>query len=394
MYCKSRLEEHSSFVPMLPSAWIHSLGVQTMHQPATISAAAAERLDSQIPSARRSVRPELSYLQPVPRHMVHRAAIAEVFLTDAVRTDEHSYLVAAQWPRDHALYSPGSDGTSDPLLFLETIRQSLVYLAHAFYDVPLTHRFIGFGSEFEITDPAALRIGGEPVPVVLEAQWLWVGNRPPNRYGMRLEVVLTVGGRICGRGALHVVAVDGKRYTMLRGRGAKPAGAAVSGPAPRAVERVDPAAVGRLRSKDSVLVREQGDEPWQLLIDVEHPIFFDHPSDHVPLMVTAEGFRQLGHLLLHPAGRADLAGVIDINRSAGHSLLGMELDCLAFGELDEPIDLVVRERRAGSRPGTVHLTIEAVQGGKALTACRATWGPANCAADGRLGHGAPVPRSA
>ncbi|MFF6997576.1 AfsA-related hotdog domain-containing protein [Streptomyces sp. NPDC008313] len=117
-------------------------------------------------------RSRLSFLQPVPRHMVHRAAIAEVFLTDAVRTGEHSFLVAAQWPRDHALYSPGSDGASDPLLFMETIRQSLVYLAHAFYGVPLTHRFIGFGSEFEITDPAPLRIGGEPVPVVLEAQWL------------------------------------------------------------------------------------------------------------------------------------------------------------------------------------------------------------------------------
>jgi len=271
-----------------------------MHQPATItiSADAAERLDATIPAARRPDRPGLSYLQPVPRHMVHRAAIAEVFLTDAVRTGEHSYLVAAQWPRDHALYSPGSDGTSDPLLFLETIRQSLVYLAHAFYDVPLTHRFIGFGSEFEITDPAALRIGGEPVPVVLEAQWLWVGNRPPNRFGMRLEVVLTVGGRTCGRGALHVVAVDDKRYAMLRGRGAKPAGAAVRGPAPRAVERVHPAAVGRLRSKDSVLVREQGDEPWQLLIDVEHPIYFDHPSDHVPLMVDAEG--RLGHEVAVP----------------------------------------------------------------------------------------------
>jgi hypothetical protein len=315
--------------------------------------------------------------------MVHRAAIAEVFLTDTVRTGDHSFLIAAQWPRDHALYSPGSDGTVDPLLFMETVRQSLVYLAHAFYDVPLTHRFIGFGSEFEITDPAALRIGGEPVPVVLEAQWLWVGNRPPNRFGMRLEVVLTVGGRTCGRGALHVVAVDDKRYAMLRGRGAKPAGAAVSGPAPRSVERVHPAAVGRLRSKDSVLVREQADGPWQLLIDVEHPIFFDHPSDHVPLMVTAEGCRQLGHLLLHPVGTGALAGIA---LTPAHSLLGMELDCLAFGELDAPIDLVVRERRVETGPGTVHLTIEAVQAGKVLTTCRATWGLTGAVAGG-LGHG-------
>jgi hypothetical protein len=375
---------------------MHSLGVQTMHQPATIPVAipatvpgaipvdaTAGRLAGQEPASR-SDRSELSFLQPVPRHMVHRAAIAEVFLTDAVRTGEHSFLVAAQWPRDHALYSPGSDRRSDPLLFMETIRQSLVFLAHAFYGVPLTHRFIGFGSEFEITDPAALRIGGEPVPVVLEAQWLWVGNRPPHRFGMRLEVILTVGGRTCGRGALHVVAVDDKRYAMLRGRGARPAGAAVRGPAPRAVERVHPAAVGRLRSKDSVLVRERADMPWQLLVDVEHPIFFDHPSDHVPLMVTLEGFRQLGHLLLNPG---------DTGRSAGHSLLGMEVDCLAFGELDEPIDLVVRERRPGSGPGTVRLATDAVQGGKVLTTCRATWGGAE-GLGGALDHRVVASRTA
>ncbi|MFI9648851.1 ScbA/BarX family gamma-butyrolactone biosynthesis protein [Streptomyces sp. NPDC052040] len=308
---------------------------------------------------------QLSYLHAVPRHMVHRAAIAEVFLTDTVRTGEHSFLVAAQWPRDHALYSPGSDGSSDPLLFMETIRQALVYLAHAYYDVPLGHRFIGFDSEFEITDPAALHIGGEPVPVVLEAQWVWVGNRPPHRYGMRLEVVLTVGGRPCGHGALHVVAVDDKRYALLRGRGAKPRGVATSGPEPRPLHRAHPAAVGRLRAKDCVLVRERTEGPWQLLIDVEHPIFFDHPSDHVPLMVTLEGFRQLGHLLLHPG---------DTPRDPGHTLLGMEVDCLAFGELDTPIDLVVRERESDPVSGTTRLTLDAVQGGVRLAVCRSRWG--------------------
>ncbi|MFE7167134.1 ScbA/BarX family gamma-butyrolactone biosynthesis protein [Streptomyces sp. NPDC057616] len=330
-----------------------------MHQPAVIPVATTASGGSAL-----SERLHLSYLQAVPRHMVHRAAIAEVFLTDAVRTGEHSFLVAAQWPRDHALYSPGRDGTSDPLLFMETIRQALVYLAHAHYDVPLTHRFIGFGSEFEITDPSALRVGGEPAPLVLEANWMWVGNRPPNRFGMRLEVVLTVGGRACGRGALHVVAVDDKRYAMLRGRGAKPRGAAVTGPAPRALHRVHPSAVGRLRAKDSVLVRERTEGPWQLLVDVEHPIFFDHPSDHVPLMVTLEGFRQLGHLVLHPGGSGP---------GTGHTLLGMEADCLAFGELDQPIDLVVREHVPDPGTGRTRLTLDAVQGGVPLATCRSLW---------------------
>lgn len=214
---------------------------------------------------------------------------------------------------------------------------------------------------------------------------MWVGNRPPNRYGMRLEVVLTVGGRTCGRGALHVVAVDDKRYAMLRGRGAKPRGVAVTGPAPRPLERVHPAAVGRLRAKDSVLVRERTDGPWQLLVDVEHPIFFDHPSDHVPLMVTLEGFRQLAHLLLHPG---------DMARGAGHTLLGMESDCLAFGELDAPIDLVVRERAPETGSGRTRVTLDAVQNGTALATCRTLWGTR--AADGaaHVDHRVPVSSTA
>ncbi|MEU6219505.1 ScbA/BarX family gamma-butyrolactone biosynthesis protein [Streptomyces sp. NPDC047022] len=358
-----------------------------MHQPvATSQGAATSRVDTFRPrhlapalaASARPGHPQLSYLSAVPRHMVHRAAIAEVFLTDAVRISEHGFLVAAQWPRDHALYSPGSDGTSDPLLFMETIRQSLVYLAHAYYDVPLNHRFIGLDSEFEITDPGALRIGGEPVPVVLEARWVWTGNRPPHRYGMRLEVVLTVGGQACGRGALHVVAVDDKRYAMLRGRGAKPRGVATTGSAPRPLQRANPAAVGRLRAKDCVLVRERADSPWQLLIDVEHPIYFDHPSDHVPLMVTLEGFRQLGHLLLHPGDTAP---------GAVHSLLGMEVDCLAFGELDAPIDLVVGERDVNA--GTIRLTLHAMQGTTRLATCRARWGAAGPAA-ASTAHRVPV----
>jgi hypothetical protein len=151
---------------------------------------------------------------------------------------------------------------------------------------------------------------------------------------------------------------------MRRGRGAGPRDAEAAGPAPRTLQRVHPSAVGRLRAKDSVLVRERTDGPWQLLIDVEHPIFFDHPCDHVPLMVTLEGFRQLGHLLLHPAAQAS---------GTGYTLLGMEADCLAFGELDQPIDLVVRERVPDQASGRTRLTLDAVQGGTPLATCRSMW---------------------
>src|SRR5689334_19245938 len=42
--------------------------------------------------------------QTIPRHLVHRAAVSEVFLTDLRVTDETTFQVGAQWPRDHSFY--------------------------------------------------------------------------------------------------------------------------------------------------------------------------------------------------------------------------------------------------------------------------------------------------
>ncbi|MEU9362045.1 ScbA/BarX family gamma-butyrolactone biosynthesis protein [Streptomyces sp. NPDC048301] len=310
----------------------------------------------------------LDHLQPVPRHMVHRAAVAEVFVTDSVRTGEDRFLVAAQWPRDHALYSPSSSGISDPLLLAETVRQTLVYLAHRFYGVPLTHRFVGSGTALRITRPELLRIGDAPLPVVLDARWERVGDRPPRRFGMRLSVVLTIGGQVCGEGEISAVAVNDRTYAGLRGRGAAPSG---TGSTTKGMTRIPPSSVGRLRTKDSVLGLG-ADGSWQLLVDLRHAIYFDHPSDHVPLMVMLEGFRQLGHLLLngHAGNAAAHAPAAD-----GESVLtGMSVDCRAFGELDAPITLVVTGRQPCEGPGTSGtLTIEAVQNGTVLATCLSTW---------------------
>jgi hypothetical protein len=301
--------------------------------------------------------------------MVHRAAMAEVFLTDAVSLGGGSFLVAAQWPRDHALYHPDAAGRSDPLLFAETVRQAIVYLAHQYHGVPLTHRFVGRDIEFEITDPDALRAGAAPLPVVLEASWHWDANRPPSRYGMRLEVVLSVYGEPCGRASLRVLAVDGKRYGLMRSRRvpreARPEPDVPSG----APALLPPSLVGRLRAKDSVLVRGRQDGEWELGLDLDHAVLFDHPSDHIPLMVTLEGIRQLGHLLAH-------ASVGDGGTRGGvvPALVGLRTDCLAFGELDAPVRLVLREDAEEPAGGpTRAVRIGVVQNGTVLAESVSRW---------------------
>ncbi|MFJ8387335.1 ScbA/BarX family gamma-butyrolactone biosynthesis protein [Streptomyces sp. NPDC094438] len=302
----------------------------------------------------------LSFQQPVPRRLVHRAAVAEVLLTDSVRLGERRFLVAAQWPRDHALHNPDAAGRTDPLLFAETIRQMFVYLPHTYFGVPLTHRFIGDRLSFDFEDAAPLKVGAAPLDVVLEAEWTWEGNRPPNRFGMRLDVVLTIDGQVYGRGRISGIAVDDRRYSLLRRRDA---GTRRTEGDPMERTPVAPAAVGRLRGKDCVLERGVRDGSWWLRVDTDHAIFFDHPSDHVPLMVAMEGARQLGHLLVREG-----------DAGAPLSLVSAQVECLAFGELDEPTRLVVEEAdEPTGDPSLRRLRIGAYQNGHSFVTITTLW---------------------
>jgi len=325
--------------------------------------------------------PELDFQRTVSRRLVHRAAVAEVLVTDAMVLGEDHFLVGSQWPRDHALYHPDAHRRSDPLLFAETIRQALVYLAHWHYGVPLTHRFVGYDMDFEITDPGALCVGGRPMPVELQARWQWTDRRPPRRYGARLEVALSVGGRRCGRGSLRVVALDERSYRIVRGRigGAE---SVADSEQPR--RRVEPGLVGRLRNKDSVLAPGSTADGWLMKPDLDHAILFDHPTDHLPLMVLLEGFRQLGHLMTHPAASHPGGTAL--------TLVSAAVDCLAFGELDVPTRLVVREDEAGGEmPGERKLRLDALQGDTLIASCASVWAPVQFAPVGERPAGLPVP---
>ncbi|GHF30080.1 lactone biosynthesis protein [Streptomyces mashuensis] len=334
----------------------------------------------------------LSFLQPVSRQLVHRAAVAEVFVTDGIREDDGRFLVAAQWPRDHALYHPDDHGLADPLLLAETIRQAAFYLAHAEFSVPQGHPFVARGLDFEITDPEALRVGHAPQLVFLEARWAWEDLRPPRRYDFRLELSLVVDGRPCGRGGLRGLAVPPRSYALLRRRSTDAASvtaAAARLAGPGGPRTMPPHQVGRLRSKDCVL--EAGERPgeWLLRPPLDHAILFDHPTDHVPFMVMLEGFRQLGHLRTH-GGSAAPGG------PEAYTLTSVDAECGAFAELDEPVRLVVREEtRVDGPDGPVRLVLDALQGDAVASSARTVWSPRPVAAEATAGAPAePVPLGA
>jgi 2-oxo-3-(phosphooxy)propyl 3-oxoalkanoate synthase len=293
-----------------------------------------------------SARTRLTFDSTVPRQLVHRASVNEVFLTDCIPVDADRFLVGAQLPRHHALYQPDAAGRCDFMLLAETVRQAGIFLIHRFHDVPLGHHFVFRSLDLSIGDLAALRTGATPLGIVLDISVRPAGKPDGHRFDARLDVTIEVDGRPCAYGSVAVLVVGARRYAMLRerNRSALPA-LTVPASAPSPKPSTTPVVAGRHHA--DVLLRTPADgtpATWLLHVDTGHPGYFEHPSDHVPGMVLLEAFRQAGHLAVtHDAVLTSLCA-------------GFE----SFGELDQPVTVSV-SRRA---PDAMHLT--AVQGGRTL----------------------------
>ncbi|WP_354641703.1 ScbA/BarX family gamma-butyrolactone biosynthesis protein [Kitasatospora camelliae] len=279
----------------------------------------------------------------VPNELVHKVAPAEVLLTDVVHLAGDRFVVAARWPVGHGLYHPAQHGMSDPMLLVETLRQTAVYLSHRFYGVPLDHPFIFCDLGYEVKDPTAFRTRPFGPQVVLDLTLSSTTRPTASKVGMRLEATVSVDGRTCGRGSVSWQAVDRSRYTVIRdrARGAGRSGAAAAGrdgvttPGIGAAARLLTAAeAGRRRDAD-VLLADLGTGArgaWLLHVDQTHPVFFDHPLDHVPGMLLLEAFRQATGCA---AGRATGRTVDEL------AMVGGRTAFTAFCELDAPTFLAV-----------------------------------------------------
>ncbi|MFF5013955.1 ScbA/BarX family gamma-butyrolactone biosynthesis protein [Streptomyces sp. NPDC001165] len=288
-----------------------------------------------------NARAGLTYDRTVPRQLVHRASVTEVFLTDAAAVAGDRFLVGAQWPRHHALYHPDESGRCDFMLLAETVRQAGIYLLHRFYDVPLGHHFVFKSLDLHIDDHAALRVGGTPLGAVLDVCVTPAGSPGSGRFDARIDITIEVDGQPCAHSTVAVVVVDARRYEVLRNRGRDLTSGITATTTAAAAPSRAPVIAGRQDA--NVLLRTAADDDsstWLLHVDLQHPGYFEHPSDHVPGMMLLEAFRQAGHL----------------TAASNCVLTALEARFRSFGELFQPIVI----RSATGSDGLLRLT--AVQG--------------------------------
>ncbi|MFJ3659037.1 ScbA/BarX family gamma-butyrolactone biosynthesis protein [Streptomyces sp. NPDC090119] len=233
----------------------------------------------------------------VPKEYVHRASLAEVFLTRCSRLSDTTFTVSGQWPRTHTFFqAPGGAGY-DPLLVAETFRQAGLFLAHTELGVPLGHHFVmwdlGFSAQLD-----QLHIGATPTDIELKAVCTDITLRGGRATGFRMRLSITRDGIAIAVGGGHFTCVSPAVYRRLRG--SQPRCAATRLPdTPH--QAPPPGAVGRTKPLDVVLSPTRTPGQWLLTPSLDHPVLYDHTGDHHPGMVLLEAARQAACALAGPA---------------------------------------------------------------------------------------------
>jgi hypothetical protein len=242
----------------------------------------------------------LTFDRNIPRGIVHRESIAEVFLTDAQPTPDGA-VFAAQLPRNHSYFSDhrGTATTYDPLLLIEVFRQVAIYYAHTFLGVARAEKFIFGSADFTIADCDTLRIGNCPGHCVIEARVIGEKRRDDQIIGLSLEMVAEIEGREAAREVMVYQWMPAAVWNRIRVRGREalglPAQHAIPGQTP--VARMRPGSVGRHNPRNAILANPVLSGRHELtaltIIDTDHPSLFDHALDHVPGMLQFEAARQV-----------------------------------------------------------------------------------------------------
>ncbi|WP_433664280.1 AfsA-related hotdog domain-containing protein [Nocardia sp. CA-128927] len=245
------------------------------------------------PDGDRKALAELRFEQTVPRSLVHRAAVNEVFLTDAAVIGKREWAVAAMLPRSHMLFNDGGNPDYlDTIAIMEVTRQVTEYVAHQFVNVPDNQFLVFRDMRIDVFAPEWLRAGPDPARVVTI-----VNARTSERLAQH-PVTIIVDGHECGRAGGRWLPLPQHYYEYIRERARKKTLKLDPEPA----RQVDPAAmltpdrVGRYHPRNILLANgiatDDDSMTFLFTFDPTHPVFFDHPMDHVPGMLMLEAARQ------------------------------------------------------------------------------------------------------
>ncbi|MGO4586350.1 ScbA/BarX family gamma-butyrolactone biosynthesis protein [Arthrobacter sp. 2RAF6] len=227
------------------------------------------------------MRDEALFEASVNRELVHKRSVSEVFLTDFVQSSSRRFVAGAQWPRWHVFYG-SPDGSPDSALMAETLRQAVIFLSHL-CGVPLKHKFLmphmSISVEAAVLDPLV------PAQVAVELDVKDMKLSGGQLSALTVSARFVIDGTPIGEGTAAARIVNPATYERFRGE-------VPTEPPAAGEDLLECADVGHATQRNVMLGQSSRPFVWPLRVDPTHPIFFDHPLDHVPGMLLVEAARQ------------------------------------------------------------------------------------------------------
>ena len=250
---------------------------------------------------------ELTFEQTVPRRLVHRAALSEVYIADSLVCAENEFALAVQIPRAHCVWFDRRVPYHDPLATGEAARQGVYVVVHRHLGVGLDMSFTLQRLELRVADLERYRDDASgPLQGVLMLRLVGQTGNVGALGTMTFEGDIFVADALAMTFTGELAFLVPADYAALRAYQRRRRAPAPASPAP--VSRLDPASVGRLDRRNSVLGEPQAQPTsgevtrYPVVTDQEHPSFFDHRYDHAPGPLLLEAYRQAAIVTAHRAG--------------------------------------------------------------------------------------------
>ncbi|MEE1758772.1 ScbA/BarX family gamma-butyrolactone biosynthesis protein [Streptomyces sp. SP18BB07] len=241
----------------------------------------------------------------VPKDLVHRAHTADVLLTAWEDLGDGRFTVRAKWPDTHDFFAP-MHGKHDPVLIVETLRQSAILLCHAAFAVPLDHHFHMEDLHYR-SHPEFLDAPDGTTELHLDVTCSDIRRRGGRLAATDVRIRVRDGDRTVVTGGGHLGISTPRVYQRLRGAHFPPALATLAVP-------VSHRLVGRDRPAHVVLATTPVSGRWQLRADTRNTTLFGRAIDHYPGLVLVEAAHQAARALLSPAPFYPASFTIDFHR--------------------------------------------------------------------------------
>ncbi len=244
----------------------------------------------------------INFDSTVSRRLVHRDFIDHVLVTDLLRLEELRFLCGARMPQSHSYFNEngGPSVYSSILLSAEMGRQACIAISHQFLGVSTSLAFILRDMSCAMERPGLAQVMSPALAnVVMELRVSdCTYRRTGELIGLVMECVSYRDGKRVMRAAGECIFVPKKVYQKLRRQTSTGCHGSSSPPPP---QRIDPDAVGRTRFENVVISALSETAPSvveaDLIVNSDHPYFFEHQLDHVSGMLLLEGCNQIGTAL-------------------------------------------------------------------------------------------------